>query len=166
MPNIVSKIKLKNVSQSCQRSLILILIRLKYYLTSYLKYFSGTDSLMVHQNYIFPPNVPRLTTPHTTSAQHFFPWCKLWVCKSKGRHRSGATTGWLSFTGQGGNIQPRLPERCEAAGSAACLLSSVKPTGCNPPVMGVFVLAVWTGSNSLNYTLSSTRETHAHNHIL
>lgn len=161
MQNIVLKIKLKNVSQSCQSSRTLILIRLKYYLTSYLNNFSGTDPLTIHRN-DFSFFSRRSTTHHSTQEFYatLFPWCKLWTCKSKCRRRSGARTGRLSFTGRGGNIQPRLPERCEAAGSAACLLSSVKLTGCNPPVMGVFVLAVWTGSHSPNYTLTSSTQSY------
>lgn len=68
MQNIVSKIKLKNVSQSWRSSLILILIRLKYYLTSYLNSFSGTDPFIIHRNDFFPKCS---TTHHTSFMQHF-----------------------------------------------------------------------------------------------
>lgn len=52
------------------------------------------------------------------------------------------------------------PDRCEATGSADCLLSSVKLSGRNLLVKGVFVLAHWTGSDSPKYTLTPTPETH------
>lgn len=62
------------------------------------------------------------------------------------------------------------PERCEAAASASCLLSSVKVSGCNtrplchpaiPQATGVFVLAVWTGSSRSDYSLNQG-DTHTH----
>lgn len=63
---------------------------------------------------------------------------------------------------QGDKVSPNWGEiygRCEATGSADCLLSSVKLSGCNLLVKGVFVLAHWTGSDSPKYALTPTNET-------
>lgn len=87
------------------------------------------------------------------------------------RMNSGQRSTWIS-TKRGGNIRQGLPERCEATGRTACLLSSVKlhisPTVCNLLLMLLFALAPGTGRDSNNYTqphLSPNHRTHTHTHI-
>lgn len=86
------------------------------------------------------------------------------------RMNSGQRSTWIS-TKRGGNIRQGLPERCEATGRTACLLSSVKlhisPTVCNLLLMLLFALAPGTGRDSNNYTqphLSPNHRTHTHTH--
>lgn len=89
------------------------------------------------------------------------------------RMNSGQRSTWIS-TKRGGNIRQGLPERREATGRTACLLSSVKlhisPTVCNLLLMLLFALAPGTGRDSNNYTqphLSPNHRTHTHiNYLL
>lgn len=90
-----------------------------------------------------------------------------------GHMNSGQRSTWIS-TKRGGNIWQGLPERREATGRTACLLSSVKlhisPTVCNLLLMLLFALAPGTGRDSNNYTqphLSPNHRTHTHiNYLL